>query len=199
MITLGITGGIGSGKSIVSHVLQTLGIPVYDSDSRAKWLNDHSPIIRKGLTDLIGSEVYDGECLRRDRLAAAIFASHNLLRQVNAIIHPEVKNDFLRWRASCPSDLSGLESAILHSSGFHTLCDSIIRVDAPEEIRIERATARDGASAEAIRKRIQSQRAEETAPADYIIMNAPPHLIIPQVIQIISSVRQKAQKSCLRD
>ena len=90
MITIGITGGIGSGKSVVSRILLTLGIPVYDSDSRAKWLNDHSPVVRQALTGLIGSDLYENGILRRDRLAAAIFSSGDLLEQVKEIIHPEV-------------------------------------------------------------------------------------------------------------
>ena len=103
MITIGITGGIGSGKSVVSRILLTLGIPVYDSDSRAKWLNDHSPVVRQALTDLIGSDLYENDILRRDRLATAIFSSGDLLEQVNEIIHPEVKKDFCQWRSECGS------------------------------------------------------------------------------------------------
>ena len=193
MITIGITGGIGSGKSVVSRILHTLGIPVYDSDSRAKWLNDHSPVIRQALTDLIGSDLYENGMLRRDRLAAAIFSSGDLLERVNGIIHPEVKKDFCQWRSECESDLCAVESAILFSSGFDSLCDTVIRVDAPEKIRQERAMTRDG-SPETVRQRMLSQGREQSlakAGADHTVFNAPPHLLIPQVVRIIETVRTK--------
>ena len=189
MITIGITGGIGSGKSVVSRILLTLGIPVYDSDSRAKWLNDHSPVVRQALTDLIGSDLYENDILRRDRLAAAIFSSGDLLEQVNGIIHPEVKKYFCQWRSECES-----ESAILFSSGFNSLCDTVIRVDAPEKIRQERAMARDGSSVETMRQRMLSQEREQSlakARADHTVLNAPPHLLVPQVVRIIETVRTK--------
>lgn len=194
MITIGITGGIGSGKSVVSRILLTLRIPVYDSDSRAKWLNDHSPVVRQALTGLIGSDLYENGILRRDRLAAAIFSSGDLLEQVNEIIHPEVKKDFCQWRSECESDLCAIESAILFSSGFNSLCDTVIRVDAPEKIRQERAMARDGSSAETMRQRMLSQEREQSlakAEADHTVLNAPPHLLVPQVVRIIETVRTK--------
>lgn len=199
MITIGITGGIGSGKSVVSNILRTLDIPVYDSDNRAKWLNDNSKTIKKGLTELFGEGLYDGNELRHDRLAAAIFSSKEMLTLVNGIIHPEVKNDFLSWKNKYDGNICAIESAILYSSGFDSLCDKIIHVDAPVDIRIQRVMARDASSVEAVKKRILSQAKEYklALSADFTIINAEPHLLIPQVIKLVNEIRGEAYQQGL--
>ncbi|MBR5576189.1 MAG: dephospho-CoA kinase, partial [Bacteroidaceae bacterium] len=119
MIKLAITGGIGSGKSHVARQMtELLGIPVYDSDSNAKRLNEESSVIRHGLVEMVGTDVYDAQGhLNRQRLAAFLFASEDNARRVNALIHPVVKADFLRWAAEQTAPVVAIETALLAESG----------------------------------------------------------------------------------
>lgn len=171
MIKLAITGGIGSGKSHVARQMtELLGIPVYDSDSNAKRLNEESAVIRCGLLDMVGSDVYDGQGrLNRQRLAAFLFASDENARRVNALIHPVVKDDFLRWASEQTAPVVAIETALLAESGIDRIVDRVIRVDAPLETRICRAMQRDGVSREKVLERMVHQ--QEYPNPDIIINN----------------------------
>ena len=160
MIKLAITGGIGSGKShVVRQMTELLGIPVYDSDSNAKRLNEESSVIRHGLVEMIGADVYDAQGrLNRQRLAAFLFASEDNARRVNALIHPVVKADFLRWAAEQTAPVVAIETALLAESGIDKIVDRVIRVDAPLETRINRAMQRDGVAREKVLERIARQQ-----------------------------------------
>lgn len=158
-MVIAVTGGIGSGKSYICRRLsEEHGWPVYDTDAHARRLTLVSPRIRKGLTDILGSEVYtsDGQ-LNKPMLAAYLFASEENARRINALIHPVVKSDFEQW-ASEQQGTVLLETALLEESGMDSLADRIIRVDAPEEVRIERAMKRDGATREQILARMARQK-----------------------------------------
>lgn len=185
MITIGITGGMGSGKSIVAALLTVYGIPVYDADSESKRLLLTSPTIRRGLTDLLGADIYspDGSTLRRARMASLIFADPNLLARVNAIIHPEVGRDFDAWRARLTTSVCAMESAILFESGFDRRADLRLMVYAPEAIRLQRVMARDNATEAAARQRMQRQWPDERkiALSDAVITNDGRAALIPQV------------------
>ena len=185
MITIGITGGMGSGKSIVAALLKVYGIPVYDADSESKRLLLTSPTIRRGLTDLLGADIYspDGTTLRRARMASLIFAEPNLLARVNAIIHPEVGRDFDAWRARLTTSVCAMESAILFESGFDRRADLRLMVYAPEAIRLQRVMARDKATEAAARQRMQRQWPDERkiALSDAVITNDGQAALIPQV------------------
>lgn len=185
MITIGITGGMGSGKSIVAALLTVYGIPVYDADSESKRLLLTSPTIRRGLTDLLGVDIYspDGTTLRRARMASLIFADPNLLARVNAIIHPEVGRDFDAWRARLTTSVCAMESAILFESGFDRRADLRLMVYAPEAIRLQRVMARDNATEAAARQRMQRQWPDERkiALSDAVITNDGRAALIPQV------------------
>ena len=185
MITIGITGGMGSGKSIVAALLKVYGIPVYDADSESKRLLLTSPTIRRGLTDLLGADIYspDGTTLRRARMASLIFADPNLLARVNAIIHPAVGDDFDAWRERLTVPLCAMESAILFESGFDRRADVRLTVYAPEAIRLQRVMARDGAAEADVRRRMQSQWTDErkAALSDAVITNDGLSALIPQV------------------
>lgn len=185
MITIGITGGMGSGKSIVAALLTVYGIPVYDADSESKRLLLTSPTIRRGLTDLLGADIYspDGTTLRRGRMASLIFADPNLLARVNAIIHPEVGRDFDAWRAHLTTSVCAMESAILFESGFDRRADLRLMVYAPEAIRLQRVMARDNATEAAARQRMQRQWPDERkiALSDAVITNDGRAALIPQV------------------
>lgn len=195
ILTLGLTGGIGSGKSYVSRLLERAGLPVYDSDRRAKELYDEDTQLRQGVQELCGRDVYDTETERLDRalLASRIFADPRLLQQVNALVHPAVRQDFQRWRREqleAGAVLCALESALLLDSGLRHYVDRVVVVAASEELRLERAMARDGVEAEAIRQRMARQRpqAELVAEADHVLYNEPDSDLEAQVSSLLASL-----------
>lgn len=177
MIKLGITGGIGSGKSYVSSILNKRGIPLYDTDSQAKRLTVSDCSIRNGLTALLGCQVYmpDGN-LNKPVLASYLFANEENARKVNSIIHPRVYEDFLRWAADMERNnhpLTAMESAILFESGFDKIVDRIVMVYAPEPLRIQRVMTRDGITEAQVRTRMRAQmdEKEKCKRADFVIVN----------------------------
>jgi dephospho-CoA kinase len=175
MIRIAITGGIGSGKSYVCRLLAGRGIPVYIADDEAKRLTASDPLIRERLTALVGPGVYQADgSLCRPFLAQYLFASAEHVRQVNAIIHPRVRDDFRRWtveHADC--DIVGLESAILYEAGFADTVDAVVMVYAPAELRIRRAMERDGAGRSQIERRMAAQMSDEEKRrrARYVVLN----------------------------
>ena len=193
MIKLGITGGIGSGKSYVSRLLESWGIPVYDTDREAKRLTLTHPEIRRELIALLGEEVYSGQQLNKTLLAGYLFASRAHAERVNHIIHPRVYEDFLLWADGLKQqgrELVGMESAILFESGFDRAVDRVLMVYAPLEIRISRAMERDGVPEERVRERIAAQMDEELKckRADFILTNDGINPVEPQLGQIIQEL-----------
>ncbi len=190
MLKVGVTGGIGSGKSVVSDVIRLLGYPVYNSDERAKELSDTNAHIRKALVALFGDGIYAENHLNRSLLASSMFSDASMIAEVNAIIHPVVFDDFNQWCKEQQSLLVFAESAILVESGFSVFMDTIILVDAPENLRIERVVKRDKTTADAVYKRMKSQFpiAELRAHADYVIQNDNEQLLLPQVTTIIENL-----------
>ena len=191
MKKIGITGGIGSGKSVVSRILTTMGYPVYDSDSWAKRLMNNHPDIRQALTDRFGPDTYISGNLNRPYLAQQIFNDKENLTFVNSIVHPIVCNHFLQWAESQPTELVFIESAILFSSGLDKFVDKVIYVDAPHEIRLQRAMNRDHASAEAISARINNQLHDNQyahTHSNYTIQNDNNTLIIPQLLSTLQNI-----------
>ena len=175
MKTIGITGGIGSGKSYVSNLLrQKFGIPVYDCDKEAKRLTAEDEEIRQRLIALVGPEVFAGGELNKQLLADYLFADIEHASAVNAIIHPIVLLDFEKWASNNGQQTTvGLESAILYESGFNASVDYVLFVDAPEDVRLRRAMLRDNASEAQIRARMKMQRPElHRLQADFIIDNS---------------------------
>lgn len=171
---LGITGGIGCGKSFVSSILkECYSIPVYDCDSEAKRLMSSDDEIRGKLIGLVGEEVYSGEVLNRKLLADFLFSNADNAQCVNAIVHPAVWSDFLRWAKDQRCPLVALESAILFECGFNARMDYVLFVDAPEDVRLHRAMQRDSASEEQIRARMNMQHPEEyRLLSDFIVDNS---------------------------
>lgn len=193
MIKLGITGGIGSGKSYVSRLLESWGIPVYDTDREAKRLTLTHPEIRRELIALLGEKVYCGQQLKKTLLAGYLFASRAHAERVNHIIHPRVYEDFLLWADGLKQqgrELVGMESAILFESGFDRAVDRVLMVYAPLEIRISRAMERDGVPEEQVRERIAAQMDEELKckRADFILTNDGINPVEPQLRQIIQEL-----------
>ena len=195
MLTIGITGGIGCGKSYVSAKIQLRGIPVYDCDSRAKLLTATDPVIRESLSGLVGPTLYCACCgqFNKDVLAQFIFGNPENMAKVNAIIHPRVKEDFRRWADGHKSkEFCLLESAILFESGFESQVDYTVCVDAPLELRIRRCVKRDNTNEQAIVARINSQmdQAEKCRRADFVIVNDDVRALEPQIDELIENVRK---------
>ncbi|MBQ0156614.1 MAG: dephospho-CoA kinase [Bacteroidales bacterium] len=193
MLRLGITGGIGSGKSVVSKTLKVLGIPVYDCDSRAKWLQEHDADVRREIKSLLGDGVYEGERLNRKKMASMIFSDSTLLAKVEGIVHPAVEKDFNRWCVEQKKEIVGLESAILYECGLDKKCiDKVCLVYAPTETRIERVAQRDSANIEEIRRRMANQASDDDKikKADFIVNNFSNHSVICQVLEMMSKVRE---------
>ena len=173
MIKVGITGGIGSGKSTVCRLFAQMGVAVYDSDREAKRLMSKDLTLRKALVDRFGAATYaDGE-LDRKYLAERVFGNPQALADLNGLVHPVVVRDFARWAEEQSGAYVILESAILFEAGLAGMVDHIVAVLAPEELRVERACRRDGTSEEAVRRRIATQMSDEglRQRADYTIVN----------------------------
>ena len=195
MLKIGITGGIGCGKSYVSSKIQLRGIPVYDCDSRAKLLTATDPVIRESLSKLVGPTLFCACCgqFNKDVLAQFIFGSPENMAKVNAIIHPRVKEDFRRWSDGYKSkEFCLLESAILFESGFESQVDYTVCVDAPLELRIRRCVKRDNTNEQAIVARINSQmdQEEKCRRADFVIVNDDVQALGPQIDELFENVRK---------
>lgn len=177
MIRLGITGGIGSGKSYVAHLLEEKGFPLYDTDREAKRLTLTHPRIREALSTLLGTEVYQADgTLNKPLLASYLFSSPEHAEQINGIIHPCVYEDFQAWahrQEEVGAKVVMMESAILFESGFQKAVDYVVMVYAPLELRLKRAMQRDSASEAQIRARISAQMDDEEKKrkADYVLYN----------------------------
>lgn len=188
MIKIGITGGIGSGKSVVATLLGIAGVPVYIADTESKKLTETSPVIRERLTALLGKEIYTPAGLNKKLLAARIFGNPDCLKQVNGIIHPEVNRHFQQWAGRQASALCAIESAILFESGFDRVVDVRLMVYAPLELRVQRALSRDSVTREEIERRISNQLSDETKKeySDYVIYNDDKQALIPQISRFLS-------------
>lgn len=177
---IGITGGIGSGKSTIAKQLRDMGYRVYDTDSEAKRLIVEDTRVRQQIEQLFGSEVYKDGIYQTALVAQRVFADHSLLAKLNAIVHPAVKADIMNRVSRLASresqvgnqkNLFFIECAILYQAGFDTLCDKVVAVTAPEEIRLARAVARDHSTIEKVRARIRAQEAEKDVKRADIVIN----------------------------
>lgn len=201
-IRIGITGGIGSGKSVVSRLFEVMGIPVYISDTESKRVTVADPLIRRGLCELVGEDVFCAGELNKVLLASYLFASSENARRVNDIIHPRVKEDFRRWvHSHADFDMVGMESAILIEAGFAREVDIIVMVSAPLEIRVERVLQRDKSSRELVMQRIRHQMCDEEKKnsAGFVIVNDGESPLIPQVLELISFLYQNIDYLCSRN
>ena len=189
MKRIGITGGIGAGKSLVAEIIKAMGYPVYNSDERAKELTEQDPKIKEGLIHLFGEEIYQNETLNKFALAQAIFSDDSLREKVNALIHPIVREDFNLWALAQNTELVFNESAILFETGADKNFDAIILVHAPKELRIKRIMKRDNSSENEVLKRMDSQFSDEKKYqlTEFRIVNDEQTPLLTQVEQIILS------------
>ena len=191
MKRVGITGGIGGGKSVVSRFLRISGYSVYDSDEQAKALMARSSCIQEQLSAEFGADIYVGGVLNRTRLAERVFSDKAALQRLNAIVHPAVKADFAEWcRKRSAEPVLFIESAILLEAGFSDTVDEIWLVTAPEAVRVSRVIARNHCSAEEAISRIRSQMsdAEKEKYASAVILNDGEKPLIPQIFKALSSL-----------
>ncbi|MCF2592546.1 dephospho-CoA kinase [Bacteroides caecigallinarum] len=175
-VTLGITGGIGSGKSYFSSSLRLRGLPVYDSDSEAKKLMLEDENIVSSLKELLGEQVYISGNLNKQLLASYVFSSPENALKVNSIVHPRVKKAFLEWADECFSmghNIVAIESAILFEAGFNDIVDKVVMIHAPLDIRISRVMARDNTSKDKVMERIKLQMPDDQKmlKSDFVIEN----------------------------
>jgi dephospho-CoA kinase len=170
---VGLTGGIGSGKSTVAKMFQDLGVPIYNSDFEAKRIMRDSLEIKNGLIDLFGEQVFDKGELNRRYLASLVFNNPPLLAQLNELVHPAVANDFGKWISRQNAEIVMQESALIFENGKEDKFDAIILVTAPKEMRIERLKKRDHSSSQEIDSRMKNQLddKEKISRADYVIEN----------------------------
>ena len=161
-IKFAITGGIGSGKSVVSHIMEIMGVPVYDCDRRAKELMVTDVHIVKGLTRMFGSECYNEDgTLNRGYVASRIFTDDDNIKRVNALVHPIVKKDFERWAASMTVPVVAVETAVLYESGIIESVDKVLVVWADKETCIRRTIKRSGMSRNQVVSRMQKQMSSD--------------------------------------
>lgn len=187
MMKVGITGGIGSGKSTVCRLFARRGVAVYDSDSEAKRLMTESVELRRRIAGRFGAEAYaaDGG-LNRSWLAARVFTDPQALADLNAMVHPAVMADFAAWAERQSDDYVVLESAILFEAGLEHSVDRTVAVLAPLELRLERTCRRDGCDREAVRRRMAAQMDDDTlcARADYTVVNIREEDLEPTVAEL---------------
>lgn len=192
MIKVGITGGIGSGKSTVCRLFAARGVAVYDSDAAAKRLMAGS--LREAVEARFGQESYRDGVLDRRYLADIVFRDREALQALDAIVHPAVMRDFEAWASEQQGDYVVLESAILFEAGLEKSVDLTVAVLAPEKLRIERTCRRDGTDAESVRRRIAAQMSDDElhARADYTIVNILEEELVPVVEQLDRLFRRQA-------
>jgi dephospho-CoA kinase len=173
MIQVGLTGGIGSGKSTVASFFRKLGIPVYDSDARAKELMKNDPDLRKAITGLLGEQAYQYGNLDRKWIASRVFSDPELLTALNALVHPAVRRDFGQWSTAQQGPYVVQEAAVLMENGGYRELDFNILVTAPETMRISRVVKRDQVTEIQVRERMRNQwtDADKIPLADFVIEN----------------------------
>lgn len=191
--TVGVTGGIGAGKSMVTKVFSTLGIPTYDADTQAKKLMNSNAELKTAITNLFGAQAYQDDLLNRKFIASRVFTDHSLLDQLNSLVHPAVANDFQDWSLNQKSIYVIKEAALLFEAGSYKTLDKIIVVTAPEALRINRVINRDNRSEQEVRDIIAKQwpQSEKEKLADYVITNDEQTMIIPQVLGIHQELLSK--------
>ncbi len=199
MLRVGVTGGIGSGKSTVCRIFAALGIPIYDSDRRAKALMNDDPTLVARITELLGAEAYRNGRLDRAYVAGRVFGDRGLLEKLNAIVHPAVGADFTDWAEAqerCGVPYALLESAILFESGFDGCVDRTVTVSAPLEIRVARTVARDGVDEAQVRARIANQAddAWRESLAAYTVVNDGRSSLMEQVFRLDKVFRDEGRR-----
>ena len=171
--TVGLTGGIGSGKTAVASVFKTLGVPVYHADDEAKKLMHHSKSVQKGLISLFGDKAFENQVLNKSYISKQIFSDQSLLKQMNALVHPEVAKHYATWLSKQTSPYVVKEVAILFEIKAQDQFDFIITVTAPKHVRLERTKKRDNKSEHEIEAIMDNQLSDskKIKQSDFVIQN----------------------------
>lgn len=190
---VGITGGIGSGKTFVCNKLREWGYPIYDCDTEAKRLMVEDPVLVQSIKSLIGTDAYQGGKLNKSIVAEYLFSSTGHVARLNAIIHPVVRQDFLMWAERQTAGLIFMESAILLEAKFNDVVDAIVCISAPLSVRLQRVMQREGCSVQAVRQRISKQLPDDKVKlqSDYVIFNDGQHDLNCQLHQLIETLNSK--------
>ena len=194
MLRIGLTGGLGSGKSTVAKIFETIGIPVYYADDAAKRLMNESGHLRNLIIEHFGTESYLDETLNRSHLAAIIFSDPQKLALLNSIVHPATIADAGTWMESQTAPYAIKEAALIFESEAHLRLDYVIGVSAPFDLRLQRAMQRDNLSKVAVENRMHNQMDEDKKLelCDFIIMNNEKELLIPQVLKLHETLMMRA-------
>ncbi|MBU3714980.1 MAG: dephospho-CoA kinase [Ferruginibacter sp.] len=186
MFRIGLTGGIGSGKTTVASIFEVLGIPVYYADDAAKRLMNENPELVSGIKKLFGDNSYTEGKLNRAFISAEVFSNPEILARLNALVHPITISDAKKWMKKQITPYAIKEAAIIFESNSHVHLDYIIGVSSPIEMRIQRVMQRDNVSREQVYSRIQQQmdENEKMSRCDFVVYNDERQLIIPQVLKI---------------
>lgn len=191
--SVGVTGGIGSGKTMVCKIFGALGVPVFEADKEARLLLEKDDSTRNQLSLLLGKDIFPGPgVVDRAAMAKLIFSDKELLGRVNRIVHPVVRRRFAEWRATRHAVYVIQEAAILFETGGYLDMDLMVHVSAPEELRIRRVTDRDQVTQEQVRSRMTNQWTDErkSALADFVILNDGNSFLIKQVIELHNKIVQ---------
>ena len=196
-LLVGITGGIGSGKSTVCKLFSLLGVPVYTADDRAKWLMNHDSPLKEKILEVFGSESYltNGE-LNRAYLAASVFSNPEKVAALNALVHPAVRKDFMAWVSQQSAPYLIKEAALLFETGAAKELDCVINVSSPLRVRMARVLLRDPHRTEEQVNQIIDQQLpdeEKNERADFSIKNTDNKLLLPQVIALHEQLLRKAE------
>ncbi len=196
MLRVGLTGGIGSGKSTVARIFEILGIPVYYADTEAKRLMEADPALREAIMSLFGPEAYMDGTLNRPHIAAKMFADRSLTEAMNDLVHPATITDGEIWMKKQQSPYAIKEAALIFESGTQQFLDKVIGVSAPPTLRLHRAMKRDGSTREKVMARMAQQMDEDIKMklCDFIIVNDEQHPLINQVLQLHETLLEISKK-----
>lgn len=195
-LKLGVTGGIGSGKTSVCKVFNILGIPVFSADPAASAVMENNDELKCKINELAGRDLYSGGKLDRKELARIIFNSQEVLNGINALVHPLVFRQFDDWVTQQDTPYVIMEAAILFESGASKRVDRIVTVVAPEEERIQRVIQRNNLTREMVLERIRNQMSDEEKirNSDYVIRNSENEMIIPAILKIHEDILNQINK-----
>ena len=195
-LRIGLTGGIGSGKSTVAGIFKVLGIPVFDADWEAKKIMESNPILRRALVEQFGSTIFVNEQLNRKALASIVFKDPVQLAKLNALVHPHAIEEGIQWSARQSSPYTVKEAALFFESGSAEGIDYMIGVYSPKHIRIQRVMKRDGITREEVLLRMQRQIPEEIKMrlCDFVLLNDEQQLLIPRIIKLHLQFLEEAKE-----